>query len=788
MIIKQLTLEAFGHFKQKTFDLTEGITIIEGLNESGKTTIHAFIEGMFYGFFKPGTTRKTYLDAWEKFKPKKGSAYQGSMIVTHENSTYRIERDFRKRGGYLKLFNEQTGQELTDRFDVNATTKQVDLGVLFDMPYGLYTNTLSVSESDRALNSQAEDDLIRRLQNLNRSGLEAVSTEDAIKHIDRTLKEEIGSEQARTKPYALTQAKLEALETEKAEAHAHHESMLRLKEQLDDTEQHHQALQEEKNALKHTLALHKNTLKKRTLNQMVEAVKSLNVYNHTQGIEALQAFLDEVKQHKNTLNKVEPVYQKITDLNKENAMLERHVKDETNTISDRAYHEMTADKARHDTLKTHLKSEAIKSKEQTITTINGQLKATTEKHAHIKRLRTTWSLTLSALVLLVTTGLFWWFNDAEVLYVLGGLIVPMSVWVLTTKRIKTLAHETGKLKESYDTLTHEIDKDQKSHEEAKRALERLYAKHNCVDEDDFIQTYYQAQTKHENTARLHRWQTNMATNKAAKEEAVTSLDSLFKAFNLSPKAEHVKTLRDIQTAFETCQRLLDGQPFASFYEQVDDALPEVDTVNIASLQADLETVNQKLTSTLETLSSQEATFKEKLSLTRDMSLIEYDIAETGKTLQDLVTSRHVLETAKAMIDEAADQIEENFAPVLSRHIAEILPAITREKYHDLKVRRNLDFKLYVPATASLESTPFFSKGTLEQIYVAIRLGILQALEKTDVPLILDDAFVHFDDERLASALKLLTTHSTPQCLIFTCQTREKAWVDQEQIPHTYIQL
>ncbi len=51
MILKELRLISFGKFQNKTICLEEGLNIIYGENESGKTTIHNFIDGMFYGFF-----------------------------------------------------------------------------------------------------------------------------------------------------------------------------------------------------------------------------------------------------------------------------------------------------------------------------------------------------------------------------------------------------------------------------------------------------------------------------------------------------------------------------------------------------------------------------------------------------------------------------------------------------------------------------------------------------------------------------------------------------------------
>ena len=60
----------------------------------------------------------------------------------------------------------------------------------------------------------------------------------------------------------------------------------------------------------------------------------------------------------------------------------------------------------------------------------------------------------------------------------------------------------------------------------------------------------------------------------------------------------------------------------------------------------------------------------------------------------------------------------------------------------------------------------------------MRLAICDAVLPADAPLVLDDALLTFDDERLGAALELLRELSkTRQILLFTCQSREQAWLD-----------
>ncbi|GMA69185.1 hypothetical protein GCM10025879_04310 [Leuconostoc litchii] len=50
MRIKRLEISGFGRWSQQNFDLIDGMQVIAGQNESGKTTLRAFIVGVLFGF------------------------------------------------------------------------------------------------------------------------------------------------------------------------------------------------------------------------------------------------------------------------------------------------------------------------------------------------------------------------------------------------------------------------------------------------------------------------------------------------------------------------------------------------------------------------------------------------------------------------------------------------------------------------------------------------------------------------------------------------------------------
>ena len=74
---------------------------------------------------------------------------------------------------------------------------------------------------------------------------------------------------------------------------------------------------------------------------------------------------------------------------------------------------------------------------------------------------------------------------------------------------------------------------------------------------------------------------------------------------------------------------------------------------------------------------------------------------------------------------------------------------------------------------TLENSKFRSDGTVDQLYLALRLAVAEALTP-NAPLVLDDALVRFDDTRLAQAMDILKDSAKQkQVIVFTCHKREE---------------
>ena len=91
----------------------------------------------------------------------------------------------------------------------------------------------------------------------------------------------------------------------------------------------------------------------------------------------------------------------------------------------------------------------------------------------------------------------------------------------------------------------------------------------------------------------------------------------------------------------------------------------------------------------------------------------------------------------------------------------------------MSLRQDLSLEAGAEGETGLHGTLWRSDGTVDQLYLALRLAVAEELIPA-APLVLDDALVRFDDVRLAAAMEILRQQSeNKQVILFTCQSREK---------------
>ena len=141
--------------------------------------------------------------------------------------------------------------------------------------------------------------------------------------------------------------------------------------------------------------------------------------------------------------------------------------------------------------------------------------------------------------------------------------------------------------------------------------------------------------------------------------------------------------------------------------------------------------------------------------------------------------------ALSTIEELSATIHDGFGMELNNAVSKLISEVTNNKYRDVKVDEKLNVKLGWKDNYIVLDR--LSAGTIDQVYFALRLAVADLLlPKGNMPLILDDSFALYDDRRVKAALVRLVDRS--QVLLFTCQMREKHFLDELGIAYNYISL
>ncbi|MBX7256593.1 MAG: AAA family ATPase [Candidatus Hydrogenedentes bacterium] len=159
---------------------------------------------------------------------------------------------------------------------------------------------------------------------------------------------------------------------------------------------------------------------------------------------------------------------------------------------------------------------------------------------------------------------------------------------------------------------------------------------------------------------------------------------------------------------------------------------------------------------------------------RSLSEIDEDLAVVQARIERMELELEAGAYAAALIEEVARDRHSRIAPRMATLAGAYLREITGGAYNELVIGRDLRISVRIPQTKKLSENPRngLSKGTVDQIYLALRLALVKSLSDSgeSIPLLLDDPFANYDDDRLSKALNVLRRiGETNQILLFTCR-------------------
>lgn len=143
-------------------------------------------------------------------------------------------------------------------------------------------------------------------------------------------------------------------------------------------------------------------------------------------------------------------------------------------------------------------------------------------------------------------------------------------------------------------------------------------------------------------------------------------------------------------------------------------------------------------------------------------------------IEELERYFRALTRAQEVLQQATQELQRRFAPGITQRAQELFGKLTNQRYQKLSLGQDLSLESGAEDENTLRGTLWRSDGTVDQLYLALRLAVAEELTP-DAPLVLDDALVRFDDQRLVAALGILQEEADrKQVILFTCQGREQS--------------
>lgn len=175
----------------------------------------------------------------------------------------------------------------------------------------------------------------------------------------------------------------------------------------------------------------------------------------------------------------------------------------------------------------------------------------------------------------------------------------------------------------------------------------------------------------------------------------------------------------------------------------------------------------------------------KLNELRSEAAVLKRKTEENQRLRDEIES---IELASDTLIRLSEGIRDAAGTYINKEASDMISGFTGGRYNSINVGAGMDAELN--CADGMISVSDVSQGTADQIYMAVRLAAIRFIAGDDdpIPLILDDSFALYDDDRLKGSMSFLADSFKGQILIFTCQKREDEILSAAGIEHTALSI
>lgn len=751
MKITKIKISSFGALREREFSFSDGINLVEGENEAGKTSLAMFIKFAFYGLSGrasasfPMSERKRFIN-WDT-----GCA-EGSVEFEYEDKMYRIERSVSYTGNGDAVREKKTVLDLGTLSQVNCTGEPGES--FFGMPESVFVNTVFV----RQLGSNSVDsaEISSAVENILSSGDENVNVKKVISDLDKVRRQLMHKIGGRGEIPEL-EGEVSALESALDEAEKQNSEIIdtesKLKKEQENAERLKDSIARLENITKFCgdiAALRKREEHKNTLDEYARASEALEKAQRgfdESGIrDEIAGLRAELKTARDSRTKAG---EKLAELRRKAASAPAGAEADFGSASERAESMLAKSKSRR-TAGVLLTAGAVMS---------GVLAAVPAARSMILAAA---ALALTVIFLIISACFFASSSGAK-----KELSALLAKWgVSSVEELKRAeAEKAEELRAaalareqigSAEAGLREIDEQIAELESRVRALPRLLpsliAETDSMDCDAVIEL----------------------CEKEAKRVSGMISDLKDNVSKLSGRCQHEESELAAYDFGAISLRELEFSDTPEWREA-----ERLDSAGINRAERELRMERDKLR-----ISEGKTTdYKESLAKMRATAKSPAEIAEklTDRRagLEEKQLRYDAIRFAIDTLNESGERLRGELMPKITENASAMFAASTMGKYTDLGV--SSDFQMNVSDGDRTREAAYLSAGSSDAAYVCLRVSLAKVLFGTkEAPLIFDESFARIDEDRLGRLFTLLAA-SGLQTLVFTCRRAEKDLIPADSI-------
>lgn len=749
MKIIRLDLISFGRFNNYTIEFGDKFNLIYGLNESGKTTISKFIEGVFYGFVKPYLKRTVFTEDYEKYRPWNSENYEGSILVEKDNKRYVIYRNFKEK--YFNIFNETTGNNETELDGFNQDNLSFPGEYFFKMPSDIFKSTVFSNLKELDAENKNVSSIVDMLLNSSDSNNDSVSFKKALDNLEK-MKSNIGTKQSKAKPLGSLYQKKFDLEDE-------------IKNINKDKKEYEDSL----NKLNEYKLRHEKLL----LNK--EKLVNLHKKNDIEKIEDAKNYKMQIlKEKASLLDKVSKI-KYINDIDEDDV---NNLEYQNKLLNDNriTFNELSKEKKLLS--KDYYQLKAKLSNYETIRDYIDEVNNLIKKLNGISKLKIK-LLIIGVIVTLIIAGMIYMTGYTKEIVIAPVLFVLYYILVSISNKFKKLSYnrQLNKIVQKVNQITN------MSYKNYNEVINDFRYDSNMDKSIDYL-SKLEVQLQDIDS----KLDSIINEDESSKSKINNILSSSRNLKNIDVEDYRRKKIEYNQLMDRISDKDAQLQKISSEYD-FSILLEDVNSDSIKLEDNDIKDINLLNKEIDESIEENAKLFERTKILEKSVNLLlekEERLADINENIQKYESEITSIELAMDLINKSINKLHKNFIPRINKKVSEMMAYST--KYKDkFRVDENLDVSIY--DGVKFYEQKHLSSGTFDLLSVFIRISVLEELMGLDYLMILDDCFVQLDDVRYKKCLDLLFKISNSnQIILFSCQNRDEQLLNELDIIYKKIEL